>query len=76
MTREELLTECQRIRTLRTSPPTLSRQLNEDEEIADVVEAQSNKSPKKPRVVKPSIDINVLIAAAAAHHNASPSTSR
>jgi len=62
MSREELLAECQRVRTLRTSPPTLVKALSEDSEIQDVF-SESGGQAKATKRVAPSISIDALIAA-------------
>jgi hypothetical protein len=52
MSREELTKFVSHLRTLRTSPPTFTKQLREDEEIADAVAASDSAKPKKSKTPK------------------------
>lgn len=59
MNREELTKFVNHLRTLRTSPPTFTKQLRDDEEVEDVA---SDAKPKKTAKAKKVIDPNAFLA--------------
>ena len=68
MSKTELDLHVQALRQLRTSPPTLAKNLKDDEELADVVESLGVKAPRKKSTAKdsPPVDISSLLAQAEA----------
>jgi hypothetical protein len=66
MSRDELVTFINHSRTMRTSPPTFTKQLRQDEEIAEDV-AASDAKPKtaKRKVVDPNAILKELLERAA-----------
>jgi hypothetical protein len=61
MSREELTKFINHIRTLRTSPPTFTKQLRDDEEIAEETAEASEKKVKKTKAPK-TVDANAFLA--------------
>lgn len=74
MSREEVVAFSQHLRTLRSSPPTFTKQLRDDEEIAeDSSESEQQKSKsKKPKADPSKLLTDLLERAKISQQNQKP----